>query len=96
MKSNKKYGSYFKYVENDSITAPMRFVFSDKILGLYYNSGDSKYHLCVYQPYRGGPSQYTCGDSGNFSPSRGPLTSRELCGECFFNLPKGVLKSLSV
>ncbi len=68
---------------NDSISHPMRFDFGDKILGLYYNSRDKKYHLCHWIPYTGGPEKYLCGETGNFSSSRGPLNKRECCSSCF-------------
>lgn len=71
---------------NDSLNAPMRFVTGDKTFGLYYNSLDKHYHLCEYIPHKGKPKIYVCGKTGNYSPSRGPLSRKKICPLCFISL----------
>lgn len=66
---------------NDSSSSPLRFVADDgTIIGQFYNSRDKQYHLATYKPYERPPTQYLCGKTGNFSPSRSEGKQRK--GPC--------------
>ena len=69
--------------KNDSHNHPLRFEYSTKTIGQFYNSMDKQYHLAEYAPYERPPSMYLCGGIGNFSPSRSERKDRACCERCW-------------
>lgn len=63
---------------NDSCNAPLKFVADEgTTIGQFYNSWDAQYHLAIYKPYARPPTQYLCGNRGNFSSSRADGSQRK-------------------
>ena len=60
-----------------------RYISTDgQAIGAFYNSWDKQIHLAEFIPFKKPPSEYLCGNAGNFSPTHESL-NRKRCDKCY-------------